>query len=291
MATVEVLEGLSRKLTIDVPSEEVNKAFHQAYEDIRKTVNIKGFRKGKAPIAKIRSLYKDRVKGDVLNDLIAKFYQMALQEHTLEPINYPKIDLSGDFDEDQSLAFSAELEIRPSVVVENYEGLEVTKEAAAIDESKVDESVENIRKNMAEQSPVLEDRPAREGDIAQIDFDGVVDGQPLEGGSAKDHSLELGSKSFIDGFEEAIVGMKISDTKKIDLKFPDEYHAAEIAGKPVEFTVTLKKLFKKDLPELDAEFAKKLNAKFESIDDLKKQIRDDLLENEKRRIDEDLKKA
>jgi len=273
---LEKLNNLARKLNVEIPAQAVDEAIEKALKEVQQQAHIKGFRPGKAPLPTIKSMYGDRVRQDVIQDLIEKHYYEALKQHSVEPIGYPEFEFDPIAD-GKDFSFSAAFEVRPEVTLKKYEGLEVQKEKFELDEKKIDEVLENIRASRAQSIPVLEDRPAQDGDIAVVDFDGFVDGKPLEGGKGVDHSLELGSNSFIDGFEQGVIGMKIGDNKTLLLKFPDPYHSKELAGKPVEFKVTLKQ-----------EFLKSIGAP-SSLDELKKTIREDLVKNEQRRIEKDMK--
>lgn len=286
-SSVEKMDGLFRRVKVEIPAQAVNSAFDRVYKGIQKKANIKGFRPGKAPLSTVKSLYGQQVQGDVLNDLLNEGYQNALDEHDLTPIGQPQIQI-GEFGQDKDLSFSAEFEVRPEVNLKKYEGLKVEKEKFVLDEAQVDQVLENIRKAQAEQVPVFEDRPAQEGDVAIVDFEGFIDGQPLPNGKGENHPLELGANQFIEGFEEGVVGMRAGTSKDIELKFPEDYHAKDIAGKPVTFKVTLKELKKKSLPELNDELAKKAGP-FDSLEALKEAIRQDITENEEKRIQDDLK--
>ncbi|MFN7727631.1 MAG: trigger factor [Bdellovibrio sp.] len=286
-STVEKVSNLQRRLNIEVPATAVAGAFDKVFKGIQRQAAIKGFRQGKAPIATIKSMYGEQVKNDVAQELIQKHYFDALQEHKLDPITYPEFEFDVPSDTND-FTFSANFEVRPEIALKKYEGLEVHAEKFVVDDQKINDVLENIRTARAQLVDVLEVRPATLSDVAVIDFEGFVDGKPLEGGAGKDHNLELGGNQFIEGFEQGVVGMKVGDQKTISLKFPDPYHSADLAGKPVEFKVTLHKLKKKDLPQLNDEFVKSLGA-FESLDKLKATIREDLEQNEKKRIDNDLK--
>lgn len=286
-SSLDKLEGLNRKLSVSIPADRIQTAFESAFKGIQRTANIKGFRKGKAPMATIKSMYSDQVRSDVLDRLVSETYREALSEHSLVPLGYPKLDFE-ELNDEADFKYTAEFEIRPEVSVESYEGLEIEKEKIVIPVEKVDEILENIRTSQAELTPVLEDRVAQMGDTADIDFDGYVDGQPLQGGQAQGHLLELGSGQFIEGFEEKVAGMKVGVETEIHLKFPDEYHNSEIAGKPVTFKVKLNGLKKKVLPEIDDELAKK-TGEFEKLEELKEAIKEDLAANEERRVQEDVR--
>lgn len=286
-SNVEVVSNLSRKLNIQVPADSVQTAFQKIFSGIQKDVTIKGFRKGKAPMTTIKSLYGDRVKQDVVQDLIQKHYAMALDEHKLEPISYPEFEFA-DPTENKDFSFSANFDVRPEINLKKYEGLDVEKEKFEFDSKKVDQVLENIRASRATFETVTEDRAAKIGDTAIIDFKGMMNGAPLENGAGEDHNLELGAKQFIEGFEDGIVGMKVGETKTISLKFPDPYHSVELAGQPVEFSVTLKEIKAKVLPELTDEFLATLGGPTD-LPSLRKSIEEDLQKTEQKRIDDAFK--
>lgn len=287
-ATLETVSNLQRKLNIQVPASEVKAAFNNAYASIQKHVAIKGFRKGKAPIQTVKSLYGDRVKQDVVNDLVQKYYSTALREHSLNPVSFPTIEFDS-LTESADFAFTAEFEVRPEVVLKQVEKLQVQREKFVLDDAFVNNTLEDIRKSRSVNVPVLEDRPAQKGDIAVIDFKGFLDSGELENGSAEGHELELGSNMFIPGFEEGVTGMTVGSEKEVQIKFPDDYHVSHLAGQPVKFQVKLHKLLKKDLPELNDAFAKEMGGKYETLEDLKTAIKEDFTKREEKRIKDELK--
>lgn len=284
---LEKLDGLAHKFSFEIAADKVSKAFEEAYKELQKSVSLKGFRKGKAPISVIRRQYGDRVKDDVLQNLVSESYESALKEHSLDPIGYPSIRID-KFENDENFIFSAEFEIRPQIDLKKYEGLSVEKEIAVIEDSRTQEVLENIQRSNAEMIPIFEDRPAQSGDVAEVAFEGFVDGKPLEGAQSDQHLLELGNKQFIEGFEEGVIGMKVGVTTSLNLSFPAEYHNADVAGKPVVFQVTLKGLKRKSLPEINDDLAKRAGP-FESLEALKIQIRKDLEEAEQESIKSGLK--
>ncbi len=286
-AQIQVTEGLQRKLNVEIPSEKVKSAFEKVYNDIQKQVEIKGFRKGKAPISTIKTMYKDRVQGDVAQDLISSHYPIALKEQSIDPINYPEFEFE-DPSENKDFKFSAVFDIRPEVKIKKWEGLEVDKEKFVLDQTKVTQVLDNVRNSKLTYEDVLETRAAQMGDISVIDFEGFVDGKALENGAGQDQNLELGSKQFIEGYEEGIVGMKVGETRTINLKFPTPYHSAELAGKPVDFKVTLKALKKKVLPELTDELLKTIGAN-QTVEEFKNTIVADVEQTEKKRIEDSFK--
>jgi trigger factor len=284
---MEKISSLHHKINVQVPVTVVQTAFNRIFNSIQKEVSIKGFRKGKAPLTTIRSMYNDRIKQDVAQELIQMHYIKALTEHKLEPISNPEFE----FDipaETKEFSFSATFDVRPEVNLKKYEGFEVEKEKFTFDDKKIDEVLQNIRNSRASFEDVLEVRPAQMGDVAIIDFAGFVDGKPLENGTGTDHNLDLGTKQFIEGFEEGIVGMNVGDSKTLNLKFPNPYHSVELAGKAVEFKVTLKGMKKKVLPELNDEFLATLGGPT-NLEELKKTIREDLENTEKKRIEDAFK--
>jgi len=287
-ANLEKNEGLLRKINITIPESDVNKAFANVYEYINNTISIKGFRKGKVPATKIRALYADKARQDVAENLVSKGYEFAISEHSFQPIGQPHIHLNDQIEENKEFSFSAEFEVKPEIVLKKVEGFEIEKELITIDEKEVGLVLENIQKSNSVEAPLLIERPAQMGDIAEIDFFGTIDGEPLDKGSAQNFKIELGSKSFIEGFEEGIVGMAIGGEANLNLKFPDQYQEAAIAGKPVNFKVKLHKLYKKDLPEVNDELAKKVGG-FETVQALKDAIKEDLEAREKGRIEEDVR--
>lgn len=287
-SSVEKKSSLERKLNIQVPAKEVQQAFERAFKGIQQHVEIKGFRKGKAPITTIRTMYGDRVKQDVINDLVQKSYSSAVSEHELEPISYPAIEFD-DIDSAKDFSFTAEFEVRPEIKDPKVDGLTVKKEKMAISDDAVNKTLEDIRASRSETVPMLENRPAASGDIATIDFEGNLLTGPLENGSAKDFDLELGGNQFIPGFEQNVEGMTIGQTKDISINFPEDYHVKELAGKPVTFKTTLKGLKKKSLPELNDEFVKGLGGEYADLAALKKAIRDDFEKREAKRINEEFR--
>lgn len=286
-AQIQVTEGLQRKLNVEIPAEAVASAFTKVYSDIQRQVEIKGFRKGKAPISTIKTMYKDRVQGDVAQDLIQKHYPLALKEQNVDPINYPEFEFE-DPSESKDFAFSAIFDVRPEVKVKKWEGLEVDKEKFILDSKRVEEVFKNIQNSKASLQDVLDNRAAAMGDTAVFDFDGFVDGKPLENGAGVDQQLELGSKQFIEGYEEGIVGMKVGETRTLNLKFPSPYHSAALEGKPVEFKVTLKGLKKKVLPEITDELLKEIGS-HQTLAEFKKTVEEDIEQSEKKRIEDSFK--
>lgn len=286
---VEQLSSVKKKINFEVPVERVRAETDKAFAALRKRAVIPGFRKGKAPEGLIRKTYEGQVQNDVVKNLFNDCYFKYIQDNKIFPVAYPEIDTDGLVD-GEPFRFSATVEVYPEVVVTDYEGFEVVKEKLEVDDAAVDARIAQMRENMAQLQPVADERPAAIGDHAVIDFEGFLEGAPLDGGSASDHLLELGSNSFIPGFEEQLCGMRVGEQKRIALAFPEQYHSTELAGKPVEFEVTVKELKVKEMPELDDAFAQNFG-EFATLDELKAKVAETIERQEKERIERDFKDA
>lgn len=284
---VEHLSSIKKKISFEIPPERVQAETDKVFGEIRKRAVIPGFRKGKAPQGVIKKSFQEQIVGDVMKNLFNDTYYKYIQENSLLPVGYPLLD-TDPLTEGASFKYSATIEVYPEVTVTAYEGFELEKEKYAADQSAVDARINQMRENMAQLNPLSEERPAEIGDHVLIDFEGFVDGAKLDGGDATDHQLELGSNSFIPGFEEQIVGMNPGEQKRIKLSFPDPYHSAELAGKPVEFEVTLKEIKVKEMPALDDAFAQEFG-EFETLADLKAKVAETIEKQEKERIERDFK--
>lgn len=283
---VEKVSGLERRLHVEVPLDKVSQAFNRIYKRIQNQVTIQGFRKGKAPITTVKSMYGDHARKDVLDLLIQEAYVRALEDNSLDPVNMPKFNIEA-LSEASPFKFTAEFEVRPDVNLQQYTNLPVDREKMVYDDAQIDKAIVALQENRAAFVQMTDDRPAKMDDFAVIDFTGEIDGQPLENAAGKEYQVKLGSGDLIPGFEEGVVGMKIGDSKTLNLAFPAEYHADHLAGKSVVFQVTLKELKKKDLPPVDDEFAKSVG--FENIEKLRDIIKIDQMKTETKRIQEDFK--
>lgn len=286
---VEQLSSIKKKINFEIPVERVQSEMQKAFAEVRKRAVIPGFRKGKAPEGLIRKSYQGQVESDVIKNLFNDSYFKYIQENKIFPVAHPEIDADG-FVEGVPFKFSATIEVFPEIVVNEYEGFKVAREKYVADGNAVDARIEQMRDNLSQLKPLTEERPAANGDHVVIDFEGFVDGKSLEGGDAKDHQLELGSNSFIPGFEEQLVGMQSGEQKRISLCFPEKYHSAELSGKAVEFAVILKEIKVKEVPELDDAFAQELG-EFETFADLKAKVAETIEKQEKDRIEREFKDA
>lgn len=285
-------KGLVRKLKIDLEPAEVTAALDKEFKKIQKNVEIKGFRKGKAPMDQVKAMYSGKVSQSVLESLVNENYFNALDEHKLTPIAMPNIDVAQGLPEEDSkggFSFTAEFEVRPEITLTDLSKIKVKKESPNVTDEMINNVIEQAKAGKAETVAVLEDRPAQNKDWVKIDFEGTLTetNEPVENGAAKDFLLELGSKSLITGFEEGIEGMKVGQEKTIDLSFPKDYFQKDLAAKPVSFKVTLNSIHKKDFPEVNDEFAKEVSG-LESLEAYKEKIKTDLLKTEEQRVEQKL---
>ncbi len=268
---VEKLEKNMAKLTIEASVEEFESALEKSYLKNRNKINIQGFRKGKAPRAIIEKMYGPSIfYEDAANEIIPDAYEKAANESGLEIVSRPDIDIV-QVEKGKPFIFTAEVALKPEVTLGTYKGIEVEKKEAAVTE---DEVMERINRELEQNSRMItvDDRAVESGDIAVIDFEGFVDGIAFEGGKGEDYSLTIGSHSFIDNFEEQLIGKNTGDDVEVNVIFPEEYQAKELAGKPALFKVKVKEIKVKELPALDDEFAQDVS-EFDTLDEYKENIK------------------
>jgi trigger factor len=269
----EKQEGNTGLLTVEVPAAEVDKALDQAFAKVVKTINVPGFRKGKMPRPMFEKMYGvEALYQDALEIVINSTYPVALDEAGVDPIDYPQIDGTENFAKGTDFTYVATVTVKPEPKLGEYKGLEVSKAATEVTDEEVQNIIDAELAKKAELE-VKEDEAIVEGDTATIDFEGFVGEEAFEGGKGEDYPLEIGSGSFIPGFEEQLVGVKAGETKDVLVTFPEEYHAAELAGKEAKFVVTVKEVKVKTLPELTDETAKEINAEVSSVEELKATIK------------------
>jgi len=264
----EKLEGNQGVLTIEVDAEKVNEGLNAAFQKVVKQVNVPGFRKGKMP----RGLFEQRfgvesLYQDALDILLPDAYAAAIEETGIEPVDRPEVDVD-QIEKGKALVFTAKVTVKPEVKLGEYKNLEVER----LDTTVTDEDVDNELKQLQERNAELvvkEEGTIENGDSVVIDFEGFVDGEAFEGGQAENYSLEIGSGSFIPGFEEQLVGLATGAEKEVEVSFPEEYHAENLAGKPATFKVKVHEIKAKELPELDDEFAKDVDDEVETLAELK----------------------
>jgi trigger factor len=288
-SNVESLSSIKKKINFEIPAQQVSAEVDKAYSEIRKQAAIKGFRKGKVPMALIEKHYGEKMAEDVVKSLVNDSYFKAIAEYKLNPVAYPEIQ-SDALKPGESFKYSATVEIFPEVEVKDFEGLEVVKEQLpASDDAAVEARLKEMRESMAQLVPAAEGHAAQLGDFVTFDFEGSLDGVPFEGGAAEDFQLELGSGRFIPGFEDQLVGLSAGSKSTVKVSFPEEYGNNELAGKPAEFAVSVKEIKVKELPELNDEFAKGFGEEFESLDQLKQKLAELNQGQEERRIQNELR--
>jgi len=283
---VEDVSSIRKRLSFEIGSEQVDSEIAAAYRQIAKTAKVKGFRSGKVPQGVLEKYYEPQMQEKVFTRLINDTYFKALSEHQIAAVSDPRITESGSLEKGQPFTYAAEVEVKPVVEVKDYAGIALQKEKFAADADVADKKLEELQASRSELQ-VTSRKKAREGDFVVIDFEGFVDGVAFDGGSAQGHVLELGSGSFIPGFEEQVAGMKREEQKDVEVTFPAEYGNKDLAGKPAVFKVTLHEIKEKVHPELDDEFAKGFGA--ESLEELKQKLAENHLSQETSRIESELK--
>lgn len=273
---VEKLEKNMAKLTVEVSAEDFKAAIKKAFNKNKNRFAIPGFRKGKAPQAMIEKMYGEGVfYEDAADEAINASYAEAMKESGLDIVSRPEVTIE-KIGKDESFVYSALVAVKPEVTLGQYKGVEVEKADASVSAEDVEAELKKVQEQNARLLTV-EDRGVEDGDQTVIDFEGFVDGKGFEGGKAEDYPLTIGSHSFIDTFEEQLIGKKIGEECEVNVTFPTEYHAADLAGKPATFKVTVKEIKVKELPELNDEFASEVS-EFDTLDEYKKDVEKKLAE-------------
>ena len=279
---VEKLEKSMAKLTITVEAAKFDAAVDSAYQKNKGKIALPGFRKGKAPRAMIDKMYGTGVFfEDAANELIPEAYETAAKESELEIVAQPEIEVT-QMDKGTDFIFTATVAIKPEVTLGDYKGIEVEKKEAEVSEEEITAEIDKAREANS-RLITIEDRATEDGDTVIIDFDGYVDGKQFEGGYAEDYTLVLGSHSFIDNFEDQLVGKNLGEDVEVNVTFPEEYHVDELKGKPALFKVKIKEIQKKELPELDDDFAQDVSD-FDTLDEYKADVEKKILENKENQI-------
>lgn len=284
----EKQEGNQGVLTVEVDAETVNNGLDAAFKKVVKNINVPGFRKGKMPRALfekrfgVESLYQD-----ALDIILPEAYGKAVEEAGIDPVDRPEIDIE-QMEKGKELIFKATVTVKPEVKLGEYKGLEAEKLSTEVTDEDVQEELTALQKRHAE-LVVKEDGKVEDGDTVVLDFEGSVDGEVFEGGTAENYSLVIGSGTFIPGFEEQLIGVAAGEEKDVEVNFPEEYHAEELAGKPAVFKVKIHEIKAQELPELDDEFAKETDEDVETLDELKAKIRTRLEEQKKTAAEQTLR--
>lgn len=281
-------EGNEGTLTFTVPSEDFEKALDQAFKKVSKDVSIPGFRKGKIPRKMfearfgVESLYQD-----ALDIVLPEAYRNAIDAVEITPIEQPEVDIE-EIERGKDVVLTAKVQVEPEVKLGEYKGLKVEELDADVTEEDVDKEIEAMLESHADMV-IKEDGEIENGDLVNFDFDGYVDGEPFEGGKAEDYELEIGSGSFIPGFESQMVGLKNGEEKDLPVTFPEDYHAEELAGKEAVFKVKVNSIKSKEIPELDEELLKELDKDVDSVEELRESVLKDLQEQKETARDNQLR--
>ena len=269
--TVDKLEKNMVKLTIEVDAEEFAKGMEAAYEKNKNKISVPGFRKGKVPKQMIEKMYGAGIfYEDAANAIIPKEYQRAAVESGLDIVSQPEIDVT-QIEEGKNFIFTATVAVRPEVTLGTYKGVAIAKVSTEVTDEDLEAEIKKVQEQNARIINV-EDRPVQDKDDTVIDFEGFMNGVPFAGGKGENYSLTIGSHSFIDTFEEQLIGKKIGEETEVNVTFPEEYHAAELAGKPATFKVTVKEIKSKELPELNDELVQDIS-EFKTVDEYKADLK------------------
>lgn len=279
---IEKLEKNMAKLTIEASAEEFEKAIQKAYQKNKNKFNIQGFRRGKAPLVMIERIYGPEVfYEDAANEIIPEAYDKAVADSELEIVSRPEIDVV-QIEKGKPFIFTAKVAIKPEVTLGQYKGIEIEKKEATVSDEEV---MNRINRELEQNARIItvDDRPVQDGDIAVINYEGFVDGVPFEGGKGENYSLPIGSGTFIDNFEQQLIGKSTGEEFEVNVTFPENYHAKELAGKPAVFKVKINEIKVKELPKLDDEFAQDVS-EFDTLDEYKESIRATIKENKEKEL-------
>lgn len=284
---VEKLENSMVKLTLEISPEQFEKAMDVAYNKAKKQISLPGFRKGKAPRKLVEKAYgKEIFYEDAINAVLPEMYDEAVKELELEVMSRPEVNVDA-IEEGKPVVVTCEVAVKPEVKLGDYKGLEVEAEDASVSDEEVEEEVKRVAQRNARMVEVT-DRAAQMDDIVTIDFEGFMDGTPFEGGKGENHDLKLGSHSFIDTFEDQLVGKNIGDECEVNVTFPEEYHQKDLAGKPAMFKVAVKKIQFNELPEINDAFAKEVS-EFDTLEEYKADTKKNLEERKAKQVEESRK--
>lgn len=278
-----------RRLEVEVDPSRVRKAFDRAYRDLARRARVPGFRPGKAPRSMLEKMFGGQVREDIERMLVAESLAEAVQEADVHPVTEPAIDAQPP-EADAAFRYTAQIEVKPTIELPTLEGLPAKRPAVDVVDTDVLEELENLRERHAQLVEEAEDVVAAEGHILKVDFVGRIDGEPFEGGSGQDVAVELGGERFIPGFAEQLVGARAAEDREVRVSFPEDYGNAELAGREAVFAVHVAALQRRDVPELDDDFAKDLGD-FESLDALRTRVREDMTAQRERAAEQALHRS
>lgn len=281
---IEQLENSMVKITLEISPEQFEQAMETAYKRSKNQISLPGFRKGKAPRKLVEKAYgREIFYEDAINAVLPELYDETVKEENLEVMSRPEVNVE-TIEEGKPVVVTCEVAIKPEVKLGKYKGLKAEKEDATVTEEDVQEELKRVAGRNARMIEVT-DRPAQMDDTLTIDFEGFMDGTPFEGGKGENHELKLGSHSFIDTFEDQLVGKNVGDECEVNVTFPEEYHQKDLAGKPAIFKVAVKKIQFNEVPEIDDEFAKEVS-EFDTLDEYKADVKKNLEERKAKQIEE-----
>jgi len=284
--SVDTTSQIERRISVQVPAAEIDEAVASRLKDAAKNVRLDGFRQGKVPMSVIRQRYGSEVRNEVVGEVMRERYVRAITDEKLNPAGYPQIEASVN-EAGKDLEFTATLEIYPEIELTSIEGTAVERPVVEVSEADVDEMIETLRKQNAAWEEV--DRAAQDGDQITIDFQGFLGDEPFEGGSAEGHDLVIGSGSFIPGFEEQLIGAKGGEAKEIQVTFPEDYQAENLAGQEATFKVTVKAVKGQALPEVDAEFIEKFGVEAGDVDAFRAEVKKNMTREAEQAIENRVK--
>lgn len=283
---VNMKEKSLAEIVFDVPPEEFKKALEKAFRKNSKKFSIPGFRPGKAPMNIVTKYYGEGVLyDDAVEDIAQSAYTKAIEEHSLDVVSKPEIDEISEIGSEKGIKFTIKVTVKPEVQLGEYKGVKVEKEELKISREDIEKELDGVRERNSRMVPA-DDREAREGDTANIDYEGFLDGESFEGGKGQGYDLRIGSNSFIPGFEDQVKGKKAGDEFEVNVTFPEDYHAENLKGKDVVFNVKLNSIKVKELPEADDEFAKDVS-EFDTLEEYKKSLEEKLEKRERERIEKE----
>ena len=273
-ANVEEISSIKKKVSIEIPEDQVTQEVESFYKDLGKKAKIKGFRPGKVPRDILERYFKDYIKAEVIQKLIQDTYPQALSEANLQPVSPPVVD-PGEFENGKPFQYSAVIEVKPDIKLEGYTGLKIEGKKEEVKDEEVGERLKALQNLHANLKAIPEARPIQAGDYVIIDYEASMDGKPLEGGKAIDFTVEVGSGQFIPALEEKLIGLKPEEEKESEVSFPEDYGYKKWAGKTISFHVKIKEIKEKILPPLDDEFAKDLGD-YASFEELKAKLKGEI---------------
>ena len=279
--SVENTSTLGRRIKVTVPADRVEQEFSSRIKRLSGTVKLPGFRPGKVPAKVVEQKYGKQVMNELATELIQSTFQEAVGQESLRPAGGPKIDPTKP-ERGKELEYTAEFEVYPEIEKTDLEGAEIKRPVCEVAEEDIDRTIDTLRKQRASWESV--DREAKKGDQVIIDFLGKIDGEAFAGGEAKDFALELGSESFIPGFEDGLIGVKAGDERNLDLTFPENYAAPHLQGKATTFEVTVKSVNEAKLPAVDEEFIKQLGLENADVESFRKEVRTNLEREMRQRL-------